>query len=200
MNTLLTLEEFKLFYPFSSLTDPQIKLYLEIVTELLHDMAGVSLEEGEITEILRGNNQNTLYIKKRPITQIIECSSNKNNLLLNEITINLAKNGITRQRGIFLQGQDIHDPYMASKTTTSEIVKIKYIGGYKYPSDTEKGNVPTSLKYALAGLVDSLSGGTTGEQQDKLKSYSRDDVSYTFRDKMETDQKFYDVISRYISW
>ena len=55
MNTIITVEEFKEFYPSSSLTDMQIKLYCEMMTEYIHELAGVSLEEGEITETLKGN-------------------------------------------------------------------------------------------------------------------------------------------------
>lgn len=198
MNTLLTLEEFKLFYPSSSLSDAQINLYLQLVTEFLHELAGVSLEEGEITETLRGNNSNILFLKKRPIKQIIECISSKSGDITKNITLNLANTGIVNTKGIFYQGQDIEEPYMASKTTKSDFITIKYVGGFKYPSQLEAGNVPISLKMALAGIIDSLHSNTT--QEGKLKSYSRDDVSYTFKDKMETDREFYNILSRYVAW
>ncbi len=193
MNTLLTVEEFKLFYPFSSLTDEQILMYCQIVTELVHELAGVSLEEGEITETLVGNNQNTLYVKKRPIKNIIEISSNKTGDLLSLTVCNLSKTGIQKTKGIFYQGQDITEPYMASQTTKSEIVKIKYLGGYKYPQE-----VPTLLKYALAGLINGMIEDNS--EMGNLKSYSRDDVSYTFLDKYERDSKFHSIVQRFISW
>lgn len=199
MNTLLTLEEFRAFSPSSSLTDSRIEIYLQIATEILHEYAGVSLEEGEITEILKGNNQNILFLKKRPVKSIIECSSNKNENLLNSISINLSNSAIIRHNGVFFQGQDIDEPYLASDTTRSEIVKVKYKGGFVYPSLTEKGDVPYSLKYALVGLIEGMTENI-GDGTGKLKSYSRDDVSYTFRDKIERDNEFYKVISKYISW
>ena len=193
MNTLLTVEEFKLFFPSSSLSDEQILMYCEIATELVHELAGISLEEGEITETLKGNNQNTLYVKKRPIKNIIEISSNKVGDLLSLTVCNLSKTGVQKINGIFYQGQDINEPYMASKTTTSEIVKIKYLGGYKYPDE-----VPKLLKYALAGLINGMINDNS--EMGSLKSYSRDDVSYTFMDKYERDNKFHSIIQRFISW
>ncbi|MGL5951167.1 MAG: hypothetical protein ACRCZH_07090, partial [Cetobacterium sp.] len=146
MNTLLTLEEFRTFCPSSSLSDAQIEMYLNIATEVIHEYAGISLEEGEMTEILRGNNQNTLYVTKRPLTQILDIKSNFDT---ENIIINPAQNGIRRTSGVFYQGQDIEEPYMASQTSKSETILINYIGGYKYPSGEEKGNVPYSLKYAV---------------------------------------------------
>lgn len=192
MNTLLTVEEFKLFYPSSSLSDEQILMYCEIVTELIHELAGISLEEGEITETIKGNDQNTIYLKKRPVKQIIECGSNKNDKLLSDVSINLYHTGITKNVGIFLQGQDIKEPYLASKTTKSEIVKIKYLAGYKYPQE-----VPKILKFALAGLINGMVEDNS--EMGSLKSYSRDDVSYTFLDRYERDNKFYNIVNRFIS-
>lgn len=197
MNTLLTLEEFKLFNPSSSLSDMQIKMYLQLVTELVHEFAGVSLEEGEITENLKGNNSNVIYIKKRPISEIIEFSLNGQDYK-NNVSINLGSNGIVNNNGIFYQGQDITEPYMASKTTKSNKITVKYRGGFKYPTDEDQGNVPISLKMALAGLIEGMSNELT--DTGKLKSYSRDDVSYTFKDSMERNKEFYNIISRYISW
>ena len=65
--------------------------------------------------------------------------------------INEYKNGIKRLYGVFYKGQDIFEN-TASMTSKSEIVKITYTGGYKYGVE---GNVPTSLKYALAGMIQS---------------------------------------------
>ena len=196
MNTLLTLEEFKILSPSSNLTDDQIQMYLEIMTETVHSLAGISLEEGEITESLKGNNQSTLYLKKRPVKDILNISGNKN-IKLTDITVNLYKNGVSLKKGIFYQGQDITEPKLAHQPTKSNFIDITYIGGYKYPSENEKGDVPASLKLALVGLinnyVDSLS------QEGKLKSYSRDDVSYTFKDTAERNSAFISILNRYIS-
>lgn len=193
MNTLLTVEEFKLFFPSSSLSDEQILMYCEIVTELVHELAGISLEEGEVTETLKGNNQDTLYLRKRPVKQLIEVASKKSGDIKEQVKINLGRTGITKDNGIFYQGQDIYEPCMASKTTKSDFISIKYLGGYKYPNE-----VPKLLKYALAGLINSMNDDIS--ESGNLKAYSRDDVSYTFMDKYERDSKFYTVVNRFISW
>lgn len=189
MNTLLTVDEFKLFFPSSSLTDIQIELYCEIITEYVHNLAGVSLEEGEITERLKGNNQKTIYLKKRPIKSITSLEGNRTHL--SDVVINNTKNGIERVRGVFYQGQDIFEPYMASQTTKSETIEIKYIGGWKYPEE-----VPKTLKYALAGMIQSFADEQG--QEGKLKAYSRDDVSYTFKDSIERNKQFVSIIWSYL--
>lgn len=190
MNTIITVEEFKEFYPSSSLTDMQIQLYCEMMTEYIHELAGVSLEEGEYTETLKGNGQDTLYLKKRPVTSINSLEGNRTSF--DDVMVNEYKNGIKRLYGVFYKGQDIFEN-TASMTSKSEIVKVTYTGGYKYGAE---GNVPTSLKYALAGMIQSYVDETTGEG--KLKAYSRDDVSYTFKDSIERNQSFIAIIGRYI--
>lgn len=190
MNTIITVEEFKEFYPSSSLMDRQIRMYCQMMTEYIHELAGVSLEEGEYTETLKGNGQDTLYLKKRPVSSISSLEGNRTSL--NDVVINEYKNGIKRLYGVFYKGQDIFEN-TASVTSKSEIIKITYVGGWKYGVD---GNVPISLKYALAGLIQSYVDETTGEG--KLKAYSRDDVSYTFKDSVERNQSFITLISRYI--
>lgn len=190
MNTIITVEEFKEFYPSSSLTDGQIRMYCQMMTEYIHELAGVSLEEGEYTETLKGNGEDTLYLKKRPVSSISSLEGNRTSL--NDIVINEYKNGIKRLYGVFYKGQDIFEN-TASVTSKSEIIKITYVGGWKYGAD---GNVPISLKYALAGLIQSYVDETAGEG--KLKAYSRDDVSYTFKDSVERNQSFIAIIGRYI--
>lgn len=190
MNTIITVEEFKEFYPSSSLTDGQIRMYCQMMTEYIHELAGVSLEEGEYTETLKGNGEDTLYLKKRPVSSISSLEGNRTSL--NDVVINEYKNGIKRLYGVFYKGQDIFEN-TASVTSKSEIIKITYVGGWKYGAD---GNVPISLKYALAGLIQSYVDETAGEG--KLKAYSRDDVSYTFKDSVERNQSFIAIIGRYI--
>ena len=190
MNTILSVEEFKKFYPSSSLTDEQIEIYCQLVTEYIHELAGVSLEEGEYTETLKGNGEDTLYLKKRPVTVVSSLEGNRTTF--DDIVINEYKNGIKRLYGVFYKGQDIFEN-TASVTSKSEIVKVTYTGGWKYGAD---GNVPVSLKYALAGIIQSYADETTGEG--KLKAYSRDDVSYTFKDSIERNQSFIALIGRYI--
>lgn len=196
MNTLLTIEEFKILSPSTNLSDIQIQMYLEIMTETVHSLAGISLEEGEITESLKGNNQSILYLKKRPIKEILNISGN-NNIKLNDVTINLYKNGVSLKRGIFYQGQDIKEVGLAHQPTKSNLIEITYIGGYKYPTKDEKGNVPVSLKLALVGLINNYTDNLS--QEGKLKSYSRDDVSYTFKDIAERNLTFMSILNRYIA-
>lgn len=190
MNTIITVEEFKEFYPSSSLTDGQIRMYCQMMTEYIHELAGVSLEEGEHTETLKGNGEDTLYLKKRPVSSISLLEGNRTSF--DDVVINEYKNGIKRLYGVFCKGQDIFEN-TASVTSKSEIIKITYTGGWKYGAD---GNVPISLKYALAGMIQSYVDETAGEG--KLKAYSRDDVSYTFKDSVERNQSFITLISRYI--
>lgn len=129
-------------------------------------------------------------LKKRPVSSISSLEGNRTSL--NDVVINEYKNGIKRLYGVFYKGQDIFEN-TASMTSKSEIIKIAYVGGWKYGAD---GNVPISLKYALAGLIQSYVDETTGEG--KLKAYSRDDISYTFKDSVERNQSFITLISRYI--
>lgn len=187
MNTILTTEEFKKFYPSSSLTDEQIQMYCQIITEYIHELAGVSLEEGEITETLFGNDNRIIYLKKRPVKEIKSFESNRTNI--NDIAINSDNNGIERLKGIFYKGQDIYE-HLASNMTFSERVKITYIGGYKYPD-----GVPMMLKYAAAGLINSY---VDEMENGNLKSYSRDDVSYTFKDSIERNRQFNEIIWKFI--
>lgn len=190
MNTIITIEEFKAFYPSSSLTDSQITMYCQMMTEYIHELAGVSLEEGEYTETLKGNGQENLILKKKPVTSIISLEGNRT--VLNDVVINESSNGIKRLNGVFYKGQDIFEN-TASVTSRSEIIKITYVGGYKYGAE---GNVPALLKYAIAGMIQNFADEQT--QEGKLKSYSRDDVSYTFKDTVEKNKHFTTVIGMYI--
>lgn len=192
MNTIITVEEFKKFCPSSTLSSEQIQIYCELMTEYIHELAGVSLEEGEHTEILRGTGQDTLFLKKRPVSSIISLKSNMDTTF-DDIYINEYKTGIKRLYGIFYKGQDIYDN-IASVTSKSERIEITYVGGYKYGPD---GNVPKLLKYALCGLINSFSD-STDSFEGKLKSYRRDDVAYEFKSFTERNVEFMNILFRYI--
>lgn len=184
---ILTVEEYKNFSPSSPLSDLQVKLYIDLVSDYIKEYLGTDLDIGEVTEIKKGNNLNILYLDKRPVQKILEISSNRG-IELHDIVINSSKTGILRVNGIFYQGQDINEPYLASNTTKSEIIKIKYIGGYEV--------IPNIIKYACIGLIDSFNKEITGEEKN-LKSYSRDDVSYTFKDFIERNEVFLQILNRF---
>ena len=193
MKTVIDIVDFKNISTSShELTDEQINYYCEFVTDFLHDLAGVNLDYGEITEKLKGNGTDTLYIKKRPILEILEVKG----IDFDEIEINFYKNGIKRKNGIFYKGQDIQEPFLASKTLSSDKITITYKGGYKYPNGVDRGNVPAGLKLALINLI-TLFIDENGESG-KLKAYSRDDVSYTFKDFSERKTEIINYIKVYL--
>ena len=84
------------------------------------------------------------------------------------------------------------------KSLEDVIIEIKYIGGYKYPVDGDKGNVPWDLKMGIAMLVNQLIFDNS--QNSNLTSYRISDIAYTFVEKTDRDDKFLSILRRHFSW
>lgn len=194
--TIISLDEFKKLNSSLELTDNEIQVFLKVVTDYIHTLAGISLEEGKHTEYLYGNGTRRLYLIKRPIKEIIKILRNGNESNINDYVIE--NECIRLKRGIFFQGQDINEPYLAGKYTKSEYIEVTYIGGFKYPDEHEEGNVPWDLKMAIVNIISDIV--LDNSEQGKLKSYSIADISYSFKTKAERSEVFIEMLRGYISW
>lgn len=195
-NTIISLGEFKKLNSSLELTDDEIQILLKVATDYIHTLAGISLEEGEHTEYLHGNGTRRLYLIKRPVRKIIKILRNGNDSNINDYIIE--NECIRLKKGIFYQGQDMYEPYLAGNYTRSEYIEITYIGGFKYPTDTEEGNVPWDLKMAIMNIISDIV--LDNSEQGKLKSYSISDISYSFKTKAERSEIFMEMLRGYISW
>lgn len=195
-NTIISLDEFKKLNSSLELTDAEIQILLKVVTDYIHTLAGVSLEEGEYTEYLHGNGTKRLYLIKRPVRKIIKITRNGNDSDVNDYIVE--NECIRLKKGIFYQGQDMYEPYLAGFYTKSEYIEITYIGGFKYPTKEDEGNVPWDLKMAIVNIISDIV--LDNSEQGKLKSYSISDISYSFKTKAERSEVFMEMLRGYISW
>lgn len=195
-NTIISLDEFKKLNSSLELTDNEIQILLKVVTDYIHTLAGVSLEEGEYTEYLHGNGTKRLYLIKRPVRKIIKITRNRNDSDVNDYIVE--NECIRLKKGIFYQGQDMYEPYLAGFYTKSEYIEITYIGGFKYPTKEDEGNVPWDLKMAIVNIISDIV--LDNSEQGKLKSYSISDISYSFKTKAERSEVFMEMLRGYISW
>lgn len=201
MNTIITPEELIKFSSSGLNNDnPKdleiLEFYCQVATDYFTNLFGYSLEMSEEKESLKGNNQDKLYLKKRPIIEIrslkingIEVSSSKFTVTQNYIQLN---------NGIFKQGFDIKFPSLSMRTVKSDEIEIMYQAGYKFTNREtgEEGNVPSDLKMASYLLIKNL----MYENSDigNVKSYKIGDISYSFTDKLERDETFKSIINKYL--
>lgn len=194
-NLIITAEEL-IKLSSSDLDKDSAEIFAEMVTDYIHNLVGCSLEYGEMTERLRGNNQSRLYLKKRPVERLISIKTNEREGNINDYII--GREYLETKQGVFPQGFGLHFPYLAMKSLEDVIIEIKYIGGYKYPVDEDKGNVPWDLKLGIAMLVNQLIFDNS--QNSNLTSYRISDIAYTFVEKTDRDDKFLSILRRHFSW
>lgn len=196
MRNLIIREEELIDLSSSSLTYEKAHIYAQIATDYIESLVGISLEYGPYKEYLQGNNQRCLYLKKRPVRELI--SIKINGLLQNNIDFLVHKDRIENLQGEFRQGFGVNFPYLAMKNLKSELIEIEYVGGFIYPSNEQDGDVPWDLKLAIANLVSQLEF----ENSDKsnLKSYKVLDISYTFATQEEKTNTISTILKRYFSW
>lgn len=196
MRNLIIREEELIDLSSSSLTYEKAHIYAQIATDYIESLVGISLEYGPYKEYLQGNNQRCLYLKKRPVRELI--SIKINGLLQNNIDFLVHKDRIENLQGKFRQGFGVNFPYLAMKNLKSELIEIEYVGGFIYPSNEQDGDVPWDLKLAIANLVSQLEF----ENSDKsnLKSYKVLDISYTFATQEEKTNTISTILKRYFSW
>lgn len=196
MRNLIIREEELIDLSSSSLTYEKAHIYAQIATDYIESLVGISLEYGPYKEYLQGNNQRCLYLKKRPVRELI--SIKINGLLQNNIDFLVHKDRIENLQGEFRQGFGVNFPYLAMKNLKSELIEIEYVGGFIYPSNEQDGDIPWDLKLAIANLVSQLEF----ENSDKsnLKSYKVLDISYTFATQEEKTNTISTILKRYFSW
>lgn len=180
----------------SDLDKDSAEIFAEMATDYIHNLVGCSLEYGRMTERLKGNNQNRLYLKKRPVEQLISIITNGNRGNINDYIV--GREYIETKRGVFPQGFGLHFPYLAMRSLEDVIIEVTYLGGYKYPSDEDRGNIPMDLKMGIAMLVDQLIFESS--QNSNLTSYKISDIAYTFAEKTDRDEKFLSILRRHFSW
>lgn len=196
MNTIITPEELIKFSSSDLIIKDNVELlqfYCQVATDYVEELLGHSLKFGEVTEYLKGTNSTKLYLKKRPIKELKSVIINDNSIPLSDFIVH--KEYIEYTKGMFKQGFDIKFPYLAMKTIKSDEIKVTYTGGFNYPSEENKGNIPYDLKIALIMLINSLIHENS--QLGNLTSYKIADISYTFEEKAQRDEKFLNIISRY---
>lgn len=196
-NKIISEDEFRYLNSSLEISSEDLNILLNVATDYIHTLAGISLEKGEHTEYLHGNGTNKLYLEKRPINKLIKVLRNGREDNLNNYIV---KNDcICLKRGIFYQGQDMYEPYLAGNYTQSEYIEITYIGGFEYPTaGGDKGNVPWDLKMAVVNIISEIIFDNS--VQGKMKSYSISDISYSFKTKAERSEIFMDMLRGYISW
>ena len=180
----------------SDLDKDSAEIFAEMATDYIPNLVGCSLEYGRMTERLKGNNQNRLYLKKRPVEQLISIITNGNSGNINDYIV--GREYIETKRGVFPQGFGLHFPYLAMRSLEDVIIEVTYLGGYKYPSDEDRGNIPMDLKMGIAMLVDQLIFESS--QNSNLTSYKISDIAYTFAEKTDRDEKFLSILRRHFSW
>ena len=193
MATIISTEEFRIFYPESSLSEQQLNYFLLSITDKIKNMAkdGIEYEENHL-EYHVGNDSSKLYVNKRPIVDFLELKVNGSVI---DPTKYLVKNNyIQMKRGVFLSGMDIYERTSENYTESSEI-EVKYNGGWVFSTFLVTGTVPEDLKMAVAGLV----AGYESELSDegKLSSYKISDISYTFKSYVDRNSAFNSIINSY---
>lgn len=196
MRNLIIREDDLIDLSSSSLTYEKAHMYAQIATDYIENLVGISLEYGPCKEYLQGNNQRCLYLKKRPIRELV--SIKINGILQNNSDFLVHKDKIKKIQGCFKQGFGIDFPYLAMKNLKNDLIEIEYIGGFIYPSNEQDGDVPWDLKLAIANLVSQLEF----ENSDKanLKSYKILDISYTFATQEEKSNTISAILKKYFSW
>lgn len=194
-NLIITAEEL-IKLSSSDLDKDSAEIFAEMATDYIHNLVGCSLKYGRMTERLKGNNQNRLYLKKRPVEQLISIVTNGNSGNINDYIV--GREYIETKRGVFPQGFGLHFPYLAMRSLEDVIIEVTYLGGYKYPSDEDSGNVPMDLKMGIAMLVNQLIFDNS--QNSNLTSYRISDIAYTFAEKTDRDEKFLSILRRHFSW
>lgn len=194
-NLIITVEEL-IKLSSSDLDKDSAEIFAEMVTDYIHNLVGCSLEYGEMTERLRGNNQNRLYLKKRPVEKLISIVTNESSGNIDDYIV--GREYIETKKGVFPQGFGLHFPYLAMRSLEDVIIEVTYLGGYKYPSDEDRGNVPWDLKMGIAMLVNQLIFDNS--QNSNLTSYRISDIAYTFAEKTDRDEKFLSILRRHFSW
>lgn len=194
-NLIITAEEL-IKLSSSDLDKGSAEIFAEMVTDYIHNLVGCSLEYGEMTERLRGNNQSRLYLKKRPVEKLISIVTNESRGNIDDYIV--GREYIETKKGVFPQGFGLHFPYLAMRSLEDVIIEVTYLGGYKYPTGEDKGNVPWDLKMGIAMLVNQLIFDNS--QNSNLTSYRISDIAYTFAEKTDRDEKFSSILRRHFSW
>lgn len=194
-NLIITPEEL-IRLSSSELDDEKAEIYANIATDYIENLIGVSIEEAPYKEYLEGNNQNVLYLKKRPVKDIISIKingvpQNKNNFIV-------YKDKIQSKQKIFKQGFGINFPHIAMQNRKSDFIEIEYLGGFKFDSKYGRGEIPWDLKLAIANLVSQLE--FENSTNSNVKSYKVLDISYTFASAEEKNNTISSILKRYFSW
>lgn len=197
MATIISKEEFRVFYPDSSLSDEQLEAFLCLITESVNNMSCADTVEyaTDHEEYHVGNGSSKLYVCKRPIVNFTELKIN--GCVVDPAKYLVKENYIQIKRGVFPSGMDIYERTAVNYTESAE-VEVKYDGGWIFTVDGPpevQGTVPCDLKMAIAGLLNGFESELSDEG--KLKSYSISDISYTFKSYTERNQTFNSIINNY---
>jgi hypothetical protein len=201
LNTIITPEELIKFSSSDLSMDNQedvekLEFYCQMATDYFSNLFGYSLELSQEVERLKGNNQDRLYLKKRPIVEVESLKINGIEVPSSKFTI--TKDYIQLNSGIFKQGFDIKFPYLSMRTIKSDEIEVIYQAGYKFRDKEtgEVGNVPYDLKMACCLLAKNLMYETS--DIGNVKSYKIGDISYSFADKLERDETFKSILNKYL--
>lgn len=194
-NLIITPEEL-IKLSSSELDYEKAEIYANIATDYIENLIGVSIEEGIYKEYLEGNNQNVLYLKKRPVKKVI--SIKINGVLQDKSNFIIYKDRVQSKQGIFKQGFGINFPHIAMQNRKSDFIEVEYLGGFKFDSECGRGEIPWDLKLAIANLVSQLE--FENSPNSNVKSYKVLDISYTFASIEEKSNTISSILNRYFSW
>lgn len=190
---IITHEEFRAICPDSSITDDRLALLIESFTDYINSLGLYSLEFGKIIEFLKGNDTRKLYLNKRPVKNILtlEC----NDVEIDSTNYFNDERCVILKNSIFPAGMDIYEPTAGDYSRSGNIL-VEYEAGFIFPTGEIKGNVPSSLKFAICDLINFY---VQDQESQNLSSYKISDISYTFKTYSEKYIPFMAVIESFIS-
>lgn len=138
-----------------------LKFYIDAIIERINSIIGYDIVTHEITENIIGVNKCYIYIKDRPLKEILQVIKN-NYDLTNECNL--------------LSDRKIGLPFCLS---AQECISVKYKAGYD--------ELPKHIQLFIFNQVGQI---ITSMANAGLKSYSIESISYSFIDATTQEQSF----------
>ena len=171
MNTIITLEQLKKYMEVTEGNETLLTSLLGVATTGINEYLGYDLEYQERKELFRDDIHNPIYVKYRPLREVLSVSLNdKEQKLFNHT-----------ERYIEL---DECINYTSCYCTGSKCYKfeLKYNAGLKYGTDDIPENLIYLISLWILDLIEDM-----GKKRN-VTSYKINDISYTY-DKTKSNKE-----------
>jgi hypothetical protein len=178
---MISYDDFKKYYPDSKLIEEQVDNYSEVVESMIEDRIGYPPEKQSVlNETEDARITRSISTIRKPLLSVERLQINNTELISSDYFI---------QEGMIYLGNRLDldtDPYYLNE------IELDYTYGI------DKNDIPKSLEYAIAGMIERL--GTYGVSQDSiLKKYKIESVSYEFKEFKEMIEPYLMTIDKVFS-